>query len=155
MKAENFSLDGYFERIGFSGSVNQDLNTLEMMMRAQLCSVAFENTEVQAGRIPSLKPEDIVKKIVYDGRGGYCYELNGLFAMALETIGFEYYFAAARPMTYPERRPKTHMVVIVRHTIFTQKKIGYHPDGKWEKTTCRRETKNNRGRSHNGRDRRL
>lgn len=113
MKAENFSLDGYFERIGFSGSVNQDLNTLEMMMRAQLCSVAFENTEVQAGRIPSLKPEDIVKKIVYDGRGGYCYELNGLFAMALETIGLEYYFAAARPMTYPERRPKTHMVVIV------------------------------------------
>jgi N-hydroxyarylamine O-acetyltransferase len=61
-----------------------------------------------------MKPEDIVQKIVYDGRGGYCYELNGLFAMALEALSFEYYFAAARPMTYAERRPKTHMVVVVK-----------------------------------------
>jgi N-hydroxyarylamine O-acetyltransferase len=83
-------------------------------MQKQLRSIPFENTEVQAGRIPSLKAEDIVQKIVYDGRGGYCYELNGLFTMALEALSFEYYFAAARPMTYAERRPKTHMVVVVK-----------------------------------------
>jgi len=34
--------------------------------------------------------------------------------MALRALGFEYYFAAARPMTYAERRPKTHMVVVVK-----------------------------------------
>ncbi len=114
MRADNFSLDKYFERIGFADSVNADLNTLSGLMSAQLCSVPFENTEVQAGRIPSLKPEDIVEKIIHDKRGGYCYELNGLFAMALEALGFDYYFVAARPMTYAERRPKTHMVVVVR-----------------------------------------
>ncbi len=114
MTAKNFSLDKYFERIAFTGEPKVDLATLSALMQAQLCSVPFENTEVQAGRIPSLEPQEIVKKIVCDNRGGYCYELNGLFSMALEAIGFEHYFVAARPMTYAEKRPKTHMVVIVK-----------------------------------------
>ena len=114
MTAENFSLDKYFERIAFTGEPKADLSTLSSLMQAQLCSVPFENTEVQAGRIPSLEPREIVKKIMCDNRGGYCYELNGLFSMALEAIGFQHYFVAARPMTYAEKRPKTHMVVIVK-----------------------------------------
>ena len=113
MTATNFSLSNYCERIRHDGEVYPDLPTLTALMSAQLQSVPFENTEVQAGRIPSLNPEEIVMKIVTDGRGGYCYEVNGLFAMALTAIGFEWYFAGARPMFYPSRRPKTHMVVIV------------------------------------------
>ncbi len=57
-------------------------------MRAQLFSVAFENLDVQAGKIVSLVPEQIVDKIIGQGRGGYCYEVNGLFAMALQALGF-------------------------------------------------------------------
>ncbi len=113
MTASNFSLPDYLNRIGYSGSVSPNLATLTALMSHQLQSVPFENTEVQAGRIPSLIPEDIYTKIVTDRRGGYCYEVNGLFAMALTAIGFEWYFAGARPMFYPSRRPKTHMVVIV------------------------------------------
>ena len=113
MKASNFSLQTYFERIGFKGVPKPDLASLSSLMNSQLQAVPFENTLVQAGQIPSLVPEDIVSKIVTNGRGGYCYEINGLFAMALEAIGFEWYFAAARPMFYPVRRPKTHMVIIV------------------------------------------
>lgn len=113
MTAANFSLSNYLERIGYSGKARPDLSTLNALMSAQLQSVPFENTEVQAGRIPSLVHEDIVTKIVTHHRGGYCYEVNGLFAMALTAIGFEWYFAGARPMFYPTRRPKTHMVVIV------------------------------------------
>ena len=45
-------------------------------------------------------------------RGGYCYEVNGLFAMALDALGIPHRFVAARPMTYPVRRPKTHMAVV-------------------------------------------
>lgn len=45
-------------------------------------------------------------------RGGYCYEVNGLFAMALEALGIRWRFVAARPMFYPVRRPKTHMALI-------------------------------------------
>lgn len=113
MKAANFSLSDYLKRIEYDGDIYPDLPTLNALMHHQLRSIPFENTEVQAKRIPSLVPEDIVQKILCDRRGGYCYEVNGLFAMALSAIGFEWYFAGARPMFYPSRRPKTHLVVIV------------------------------------------
>ena len=113
MTASNFSLKDYLDRINYKGDVQTDLKTLNALMSDQLQSVPFENTEIQAGRIPSLILEDIYTKIVTDKRGGYCYEVNGLFAMALSAIGFEWYFAGARPMFYPSRRPKTHMVIVV------------------------------------------
>jgi N-hydroxyarylamine O-acetyltransferase len=111
--ASNFNLVDYLARTSFDGTPKADLETLSKLVQKQLQSVPFENTEVQAGRIPSLAPEDIVTKIITNKHGGYCYEINGLFAMALTTIGFKWYFAGARPMFYPTRRPKTHMVVIV------------------------------------------
>lgn len=114
MTAENFNLSDYLSRIGYDGEVRADLATLTKLMQCQLRAIVFENTEVQAGRIPSLVPEDIVKKVIINRRGGYCYEINGVFAMALTAIGFEWYFAGARSMLYPTRRPKTHMVLIVR-----------------------------------------
>ena len=113
MIASNFSLKNYLNRINYAGKIQADLKTLNALMSHQLQSVPFENTEVQAGRIPSLVLEDIYAKIVTDKRGGYCYEVNGLFAMALSAIGFEWYFVGARPMFYPSRRPKTHMVIVV------------------------------------------
>jgi N-hydroxyarylamine O-acetyltransferase len=75
-------------------------------MRYQLFSVPFENLDVQQGKVISLVPEEIYRKIVERNRGGYCYEVNGLFAMALNALGIPYQFFAARPMTYPVRRPK-------------------------------------------------
>lgn len=113
MRASNFNLTDYLSRIGYEGEVRADVATLTQLVQKQLRSIPFENTEVQAGRIPSLVPEDIVKKVIVNRRGGYCYEINGVFAMALTALGFEWYFAGARPMFYPMRRPKTHMVVVV------------------------------------------
>lgn len=114
MKAKNFSLQDYFKRIAYEGNTDVvDVSTLREIMRHQLFSVPFENLDVQDGRIVSLVPEEIVEKIVYSPRGGYCYEVNGLFAMALEALGVQYQFVAARPMFYPVRRPKTHMALVV------------------------------------------
>lgn len=113
MYAENFQLETYLKRIGYTGSLERSTETLAKLMRAQLFSVAFENLDVQAGKIVSLVPEQIVDKIVGQRRGGYCYEVNGLFAMALQALGFSYKFVACRPMFYPVRRPKTHMVLLV------------------------------------------
>lgn len=112
--ADNFVLDDYLKRIGFSGTAENNLPTLIAMMRAQLQSVPFENLDVQAGKIVSLVPDEIVDKIVYRQRGGYCYEVNGVFAMALAALGFEYEIIGARPMFYPHRRPKSHMVLLVK-----------------------------------------
>lgn len=113
MQAENFVLEDYFKRIGFDGQVKTDLATLTALMRCHLFSIPFENIDVQKNRFVSLKPEDIVNKIIYSQRGGYCYEVNGVFAMALAAIGFKYQFCGGRPMFYPTLRPKTHVVLAV------------------------------------------
>lgn len=112
MKADNFSLSGYLTRIGYQGVPSADICTVRELMRQQLFTVPFENLDVQIGKIVSLVPEEIVEKIVGRRRGGYCYEVNGLFAMALEALGISYQYVAARPMFYPVRRPKTHMAIV-------------------------------------------
>lgn len=112
MKAANFDLRSYCSRIGYDGPVAADFATLKRMMRSQLRSVPFENLDVQAGRVVSLVPEEICSKILGMRRGGYCYEVNGIFAMAIGAVGIPYRFVAARPMTYPVRRPKTHMALV-------------------------------------------
>lgn len=114
MKAENFVLQQYFDRIGFNGEAKADITTVAGLMRCQLFTVPFENLDVQAGKIVSLVPEQIVDKIITRKRGGYCFEVNGLFAMALDALDIPYQFLAARPMTYPVRKPRTHMALLVK-----------------------------------------
>ncbi len=112
MQAENFDLSRYLARIGHHGEVAADLTTVALLMRCQLQTVPFENLDVHAGKGVSLKPEDIVTKIIEHRRGGYCYEVNGLFAMALTALGVDWRFVGCRPMTYPARRPRTHMAIL-------------------------------------------
>ena len=112
MQAENFRLDDYLKRIGFEGAPKADLDSLTRLMQGQVRSVPFENLDVQAGKLVSIKPEDIVAKIVPTTRGGYCYEVNSLFAMALAAIGIPYSIAGARPMSYPTKWARTHMVIL-------------------------------------------
>lgn len=114
MKADNFDLHNYLERIGYAGTPAPNLATVAEFMRRQLYSIPFENLDVRAGKTISLVPEDIVDKIVGRRRGGYCYEVNGLFAMALEALGVPYRFIGCRPMTLAARRPRTHMAVLAR-----------------------------------------
>lgn len=112
MHSDNFDISTYFKRINYTGPAAGDTGTLHALMRHQLFAIPFENLDVLAGKIVSLAPDDIADKLLTPGRGGYCYEVNGLFAMALEALGIPYRFVAARPMFYPVRRPKTHMALI-------------------------------------------
>ncbi len=113
MQADNFILTEYLQRIGFEGAPTADLACITRMVHLQLCAVPFENLDVQAGKMVSLVPEHIVDKIIHQQRGGYCYEINGLFSMVLTALGVNYRWVAARPMFYPTRRPKTHMAIVM------------------------------------------
>jgi N-hydroxyarylamine O-acetyltransferase len=86
--------NAYLKRIGHSGNPRKDLTTLRQLQRAHLEHIPFENLDVQLGRRVTLSPEDAYTKLVTDGRGGWCYEMNGLFLWALVSIGFR-----ATPMT--------------------------------------------------------
>ncbi len=112
MQADNFSLKDYFERIGYAGPANADIACLRQIMQAQLFSIPFENLDVQAGNMVSMVPQQMVDKLIYRQRGGYCYEVNALFAMLLQALDIPYRLIAARPMFYSTPRPRTHMVVL-------------------------------------------
>jgi N-hydroxyarylamine O-acetyltransferase len=113
MQATNFTLGNYLQRIGYDGTPDADIESITRMVQLQLRTVPFENLDVQARKIVSLVPEHIVDKIIHQQRGGYCYEVNGLFSMVLTALRVNYKWVAARPMFYPTRRPKTHMAVVI------------------------------------------
>jgi len=81
-------VDAYLSRIGLSGSITPCLDDLERLQRAHLTCVPFENLDVFYRRGVHTGVEWSVPKIVDTGRGGWCYELNGAFAVLLEALGF-------------------------------------------------------------------
>jgi N-hydroxyarylamine O-acetyltransferase len=81
-------LGAYLERIGFEGKPQVDLDTLGRLHRAHLQAIPYETFDVALGRGASRDPELIFDKLVTRRRGGWCYEMCGLFAWALGEIGF-------------------------------------------------------------------
>jgi N-hydroxyarylamine O-acetyltransferase len=62
---------------------------LAALHTAHVCSVPFEDYDIHRGVPISLDPDDLFDKIVRRGRGGFCYELNGLFGALLRALGHE------------------------------------------------------------------
>jgi N-hydroxyarylamine O-acetyltransferase len=82
-------LQAYFDRIGFSGPARADLATLRGLHRAHLQAVPYENFDVQLGRPLTPDPTAAFEKIVGRRRGGWCYEMNGVFGLVLAELGFK------------------------------------------------------------------
>ncbi len=78
----------YLERIAYTGSLDPTAETLAGLHRAHMLAVPFENLDIHLGATNVLDPGHIYDKIVRRRRGGWCFELNGLFALLLERIGF-------------------------------------------------------------------
>ncbi len=82
-------LQQYFERVRFEGEQRPSLAALSELQKCHVCSIPFENLDVQLGRRTTTDVEAAFEKIVVNGRGGWCYEQNGLFGWALSQLGFE------------------------------------------------------------------
>lgn len=78
----------YLARIGYEGTLEPTLETLRNLHRAHLLNVPYENLDIHLGRTLTLSLPDIFDKLVTQRRGGWCFELNGLFAWALRELGF-------------------------------------------------------------------
>jgi N-hydroxyarylamine O-acetyltransferase len=79
----------YLERIGYHGPLEPTSETLRRLHLAHLVSVPFENLSIHRGEPIHLDDEALFEKIVTRRRGGFCYELNGLFAALLRALGFD------------------------------------------------------------------
>jgi N-hydroxyarylamine O-acetyltransferase len=109
-------LAAYFDRIGFAGDPRPDRETLAALVAAHTGAIPFENLNPLLGLAVSLDPEALVRKLIHERRGGYCYEQNGLFSHVLETIGFEFMPLAARVLWMQSDdalTPRTHKLLLV------------------------------------------
>lgn len=83
------SADKYLERIGWGGSVKLDEETLYQVHEAHSYAVPYENLEIMDRKPLTLDVESLYNKIVVRRRGGYCFEVNGLFSWLLDQLGFK------------------------------------------------------------------
>jgi N-hydroxyarylamine O-acetyltransferase len=80
--------DGYLRRLGFARPPRPTAEALFALQRAHVERVPYENLDIQLGRPPGIDPELSARRIAA-GRGGYCFHLNGAFALLLEHLGFD------------------------------------------------------------------
>jgi N-hydroxyarylamine O-acetyltransferase len=84
----------YLARIDFAGSTEMEhqhpsLPVLRALHEAHMLAVPFENLSIHYGQPIVLLEELLYDKIVRRRRGGFCYELNGMFAWLLRQLGYE------------------------------------------------------------------
>jgi N-hydroxyarylamine O-acetyltransferase len=91
-------LDAYLRRIGIARPQRADLDALCAVHRAHLLAIPYENLDVQLGLRTTTSVAECFEKIVTRGRGGWCYEMNGLLGWALQELGFRVTRCAAAVM---------------------------------------------------------
>jgi N-hydroxyarylamine O-acetyltransferase len=93
----NFDRKKYLQRIGFyQETLAPDVETLKNLQRKHLLAVPFENLDIHWKHQIVLDTGAFYRKIVEENRGGFCYELNGLFNELLRDLGYKTKMVSAR-----------------------------------------------------------
>ncbi len=93
------SIDKYLERIEMPRPEKLDKEYLNRLIYAHQTHVPFDTLDVGLlGKDISINIEDIYDKIVLRKRGGYCFEINGLFIKLVQELGYDAYCVPCRIM---------------------------------------------------------
>lgn len=108
-------LQRYFKRINYRGPTAPTLDTLQQLHQAHTQAIAFENFDVLLGRRINIDDDTVFEKLVVAGRGGWCFEQNGLFRRVLAELGFKVTNLSARVLlSNPVALPAlTHRLTLV------------------------------------------
>jgi N-hydroxyarylamine O-acetyltransferase len=93
------NVDEYLKRINSPNLKEVSVENLRLLQANHLKNVPFENFDIHLGKHIKFSKESAYEKIVKLFRGGYCFELNTLFAWLLEKLGYKvnyigcYYFS--------------------------------------------------------------
>jgi N-hydroxyarylamine O-acetyltransferase len=109
-----FDLPGYLQRIGLDEDPRVSIDALKALHRAQVYSVPFENFDILLERGICLEPATLFNKLVQNRRGGYCFELNGLFLLALQAVGFTARALLARVHLRDTPTSRSHQLSLVQ-----------------------------------------
>ena len=111
-----FDQRAWLARIGYSGSLEPTLSTLHQVIFAHSRAIAYESLDIMLGRIPRLDLISLQRKMITDGRGGYCLEQNKLFREGLRSLGYNITSLqgrVVRGMAIDASRPAIHMLLQV------------------------------------------
>jgi N-hydroxyarylamine O-acetyltransferase len=109
------NIDAYLQRLNYNGPHARHVDTLRALHQAYLLAVPFENLDIHLGRPIVLDEAALYDKIVRQRRGGFCYELNGLFAALLRELGFEVKLLSGGVMVNGKFGPEfDHMTLLVQ-----------------------------------------
>jgi N-hydroxyarylamine O-acetyltransferase len=105
----------YLERIHYNKVVQPGVETLISLHRAHMLTVPFENLDIQLGKPIQLTERALWEKIIVHKRGGFCYELNGLFAWLLKQIGYDVTYLNGRVYNAAGKRGREfdHLTLLV------------------------------------------
>jgi N-hydroxyarylamine O-acetyltransferase len=114
MPDEVFDQDAWLARIRYSGPCAPTLETLQALVAAHSAAIAYESIDVLLNRPPRLDLASLQKKMIFGGRGGYCFEQNMLLRGGLRSLGYDVTSLQARVVRGLEidaPRPMLHMVL--------------------------------------------
>lgn len=108
--------DAYLQRIGYRWDGSVSLDTLNELIAVHQCQVPFENLDLYpVYNYILLDAESLYDKIVRCRRGGFCFELNGIFMLLLRSLGFDACSCVGRIAANREvLGDLTHRVTVVR-----------------------------------------
>lgn len=83
------NLNLYLQRLGFNAPPEPTLETLRQLQLRHTGAFPFENLTTLSGEPVLIDLPSVEHKVLSQGRGGYCYELNNLFLALLQELGFD------------------------------------------------------------------
>lgn len=116
---EKIKVEKYFRRIGLEmpETIVPDGELLKKLHFAHCTTVPYENLDIIRNIPLRLDDEGLYQKVVEEGKGGYCFELNGLFAWLLRELGYKVTEYASRYLRGESSIPmRRHRVLKVEAT---------------------------------------
>jgi len=123
-------VEGYLARLGVPEPGPPSADALRALQAAHLDRVAYETLDIHLGRPTTVDPAESAARIAA-GRGGYCFHLNGGFALLLESLG--YHVVRHRAMVRSRTRAASPTGELPNHLGLTVHGLpsAENPDGDW------------------------
>ncbi len=103
-------------RIGLAAPPPPTADGLLALHRAYVARVPYEDLAIHLGEVGPLTVEHAAARILHGGRGGYCFEVNGVLASLLDALGFAVERREARVGAREADGPTNHLALVVRDT---------------------------------------
>ena len=125
---KDFEIGKYLNRINLQ-NCDANLEDLKLLQQSHIEHIPFENLDVVVGRKINLAYKHLFPKIISSNRGGYCFELNMLYASLLKSLGFLIKPVLGRvwlrnPKQTPPRNHLSFLVKLKKETFVTDVGFG-------------------------------